>query len=158
MSRTNIIDTNVLIVANQNSPQASYQCILNCIELLEKIRDERISIDNRNLIFNEYKKYCDFSGQPNVGDSFFKWLHDNQANTNVCEVVEITDSGDEQIKFNEIPFNDELIGFDPSDQKFLAVALASRFSSTIHNATDSDWAENRDAIASLEVRVNEICT
>ena len=158
MNRTNIIDTNVLIVANQESEQASKQCVINCINVLEQVREEKISMDSKYLIYQEYKRYCNHSGQPNVGDAFFKWLHDNQANEEICEVVTITDSGNEQIIFNEIPFNDDLIGFDKSDQKFLAVALASKFDAFIHNATDSDWEQFKNPIKDLGVNVNEICS
>jgi hypothetical protein len=143
MKRTNILDTNVLAVANLIADHVDRNCIFNAQRLLNTIVQQKqsISIDNQQLIFNEYKRYANFSGQPNIGDILFKWLFSNFGNADICERVAITPTQEEDILFSEIPSDLEGIDkFDKSDQKFLAVAFGSQYDATIHEAADTeDW-------------------
>ena len=45
--------------------------------------------------------------------------------------------------------------FDPSDRKFLAVAVVAE--AVVLNATDSDWAEHGALMDSLGVEVCQLC-
>ena len=47
------------------------------------------------------------------------------------------------------------IGFDPSDRKFLAVAVAAE--AVVLNATDSDWGEHEPLMDELGVEVKQLC-
>jgi hypothetical protein len=47
--------------------------------------------------------------------------------------------------------------FDPSDQKFVAVALASDPPDPIVNAVDSDWSEHRAALKQAGLTIIELC-
>ena len=69
-------------------------------------------------------------------------------------MVEITPDGIGDYK--EFPEDPDLANFDPSDRKFVAVAIASGANPTIFNATDSDW---QDAEAALKkyVTVQQLC-
>ena len=70
-----VIDTNVPIAANGRNTHADEQCQLNCINFLDEIRTKSIVLlDNEDFLFDEYKKYLSFHGEPGVGDKFFKYL------------------------------------------------------------------------------------
>ena len=150
--RTFVIDTNVAIVANGRETTASLKCQLACVEFLDKREQFSIALDCSELIMTEYSKYLSYAGQPGVGDVFFKYLHDNQYNPAKIKRVEITPSNDEARSFAELPKN----SLDPSDRKFLAVAVVAQ--ATVVNATDSDWAEHRELLVALKVPVEQLCS
>lgn len=86
-----IVDTNVPVTANGRAEQASLACRLTCIEILRLIQSQRrIAVDQSGLILQEYRRHLSPSGQPGLGDAFFKWLWDNQANPQICIPVAIT--------------------------------------------------------------------
>jgi hypothetical protein len=60
-------------------------------------------------------------------------------------------------RFAEFPDDDALRGFDVSDQKFVAVALASNEHPPILNAVDSDWWNYGPALARHDVVVENLC-
>lgn len=154
---TNIIDTNVIAVANGRFEGIATQCIQNCHLFLKSVREKLISLDDKLLILQEYFGYANLSGQPGLGDAFLKWLWTNYANPRFCELITITSTGDDDRLFEEIPDIEDLKGFDRSDQKFLAVALKSQLTATIHNATDSDWEQFSAPIEELGVFINQLC-
>ena len=152
-----VVDTNVLIVANNNAPQASPDCIVSCINKLVDIKESMIiSVDSSYRIFNEYMDYNSFSGQPGMGDVFFKWLWNNQANIKHCEQVPITLS-DDGLSFEEFPDDPALAAFDPSDRKFVAVANASQYNPNILNAVDSDWWNFNAQLESHGINIEILC-
>ena len=108
-------------------------------------------MDTLGLIMDEYQSYCSYAGAPGTGDMFFKYLHDNQFKAGRVSRVEIEPSSDASLGFSDLPPNQ----LDPSDRKFLAVAKAG--AGQIVNATDSDWLEQDEFIASLNVVVRELC-
>ena len=63
----------------------------------------------------------------------------------------ITPIRDESRGFRELPNN----GLDPSDRKFLAVAVVGE--AEIVNATDSDWSEQEELTRDLGVSVRQLC-
>ena len=114
-------------------------------------------MDDNYLIFDEYRRHLSHSGQPGVGDAFFKWLWDNQANPRYCRQITITPLESDHTNFEEFPDDPELASFDRSDRKFVAVALASREFPMILNASDNDWWEHREAFARHKVNVQFLC-
>ncbi|MEI7645114.1 MAG: hypothetical protein WCJ55_12635, partial [Chloroflexales bacterium] len=119
-----VVDTNVPITANGQAEHASLACQLACVTFLRMVQSQRrISVDRRGLIFQEYRRQLSPNGQPGLGDAFFKWLWDNQANDQVCEQVSITPTADGR-DFAEFPDDPALASFDPSDRKFVAVSRA----------------------------------
>jgi hypothetical protein len=153
-----VIDTNVPIVANGGAPQADAACQLACIRKLETIRrSHRVFLDRSGLILGEYRLYLSPRGQPNVGDAFFKWLWDNQANEEVCHQVTITPIDDSHRAFLEFPEDPLLVTFDRSDQKFVAVVVSSAEQVPIVNATDTDWWDVRAALARHGVTIEFVC-
>lgn len=150
------MDTNVAVVANGAAHQASTSCVRTCIDELLRIRDECcLLLDGGNLILEEYRHYLSPSGQPGPGDGFFKWLWSNQGSVQHCRRVVITHNASRG--FEEFPDDPDLEGFDMSDRKFVAVALASQSAPPILNASDSDWWEYREALEQNGVRVEFIC-
>ncbi len=156
-----VIDTNVGIVANgENCPQADPQCILSCIKKLKECvsilngdSPGMITIDSGGEILGEYKKYLSFSGQPGVGDLFFKELFQRQMMPS-CDCVDI--AKDAEWGYEEFPHDKALMKFDPPDRKFVAVAVHSQHSPTILNATDSDWSEYEVPLSKY-VNVEQLC-
>ncbi|MCI5208671.1 MAG: hypothetical protein D3910_07730 [Candidatus Electrothrix sp. ATG2] len=94
-------------------------------------------------------------GEPGVGDYFFKYVHDHQLVERNCLLVQITQ--DKEKGFVEFPDHPDLYSFDPSDRKFVAVAMASGLNPAICNATDSDWAEHKAALRDVQVSVVQLC-
>ena len=151
-----VIDTNVAVVANGEADQAGPRCRLNCIAKLSEIRDEcRVLLDNSNLIFEEYRNILSFSGQPGLGDAFFKWLFDNQANPEHCRRV-IVNHHPSRV-FEEFPDDPSLSRFDQDDRKFVAVALASGTDPKVLNASDTDWWDYRQHLRRHGVEVDFLC-
>lgn len=138
-----IVDTNVLRVANGDTAQASPECVLACLSLLNQLRQQGgLVLDEDGEILNEYYRNARANGQPGVGDAFLHWCLLNFANPALCELVPITPH--DQRGYEEFPDDPALATFDRSDRKFVAVALAHYSATgqmpTLHNATDSDWA------------------
>jgi hypothetical protein len=153
-----VADTNVLVVANLRTPQAGPDCVLACVDALERTQKKgRLVLDEAMLIFQEYQQYCSFKGQPGVGDAFFKWVHDNRYNDEHCERVDLTLSSDRSRDFEEFPADPDLAGFDRSDRKFVAVALASALRPTVLNAVDSDWWNHQAALKRNGVKLKFLC-
>lgn len=152
-----IVDTNVPITANGHAEQASLACRLACISALRTIQAQRrISVDQSGLILQEYRRHLSPNGQPGLGDAFFKWLWNNQANPQVCIPVPITPAADGR-GFTEFPDDPALAQFDRSDRKFVAVARAHPLHPPIHNAVDTDWLSYQDALAQHGVVVEHVC-
>lgn len=151
-----IVDTNVPIVANEKSDQASPQCVIACVQKLREIQNQHIIVlDNNWLIIQEYKNKLSQTGQPGVGDAFLKWVLINYANPERCQKVQITPTTENS--FKEFPDDPALSNFDLSDRKFVAVALAHPEKPPILNAVDSDWKNSETALAAFGVRVEFLC-
>ena len=127
-----VVDSNVLIAANGKTDQANDACVETCIDVLLEVSERPRSLwTDGNEILNEYSRYCNYSGQPGVGDEFFLWAHDNQY-TN-CHRVPLTPHEDRG--YQEFPDTPDLEKFDPSDRKFVATALGCTPTATIYNAS-----------------------
>ena len=147
-----IVDTNVAIAANGRNTHADPECQLACVEHLEAICREACAVlDDANLIFDEYRASLSFAGAPGMGDAFFKHVFVHMYGGVRVRQVAITPCSDERRGFDELPENE----FDPSDRKFLAVAVVA--DAEILNATDSDWSEQEALMRELGVRVRQLC-
>lgn len=152
-----IVDTNVYIVANGASPQASPACVAASVSVLEDVRAHGlVLLDSNRDILEEYINYLHVSGQPGVGDRFFKWLWDNQGHEELCRFIDITPV-DEPRMYLEFPADERLDGFDRSDRKFVAVALASGANPKIVNAVDSDWWIFGALLREYALNISNIC-
>jgi hypothetical protein len=153
-----VVDTNVAIVASRRAPQAALACVLACVDALEQIKSKDIVVlDDEHRILNEYRVNLSLSGQPGVGDAFFKWVWQNQGNVERCERVAIHPCQTSREDYREFPADPALHDFDPSDRKFVAVALGSKNSPEVLNAVDPDWWEHRSALKRCGVRIRFLC-
>ena len=149
---TFVVDTNVAIVANGRETHADARCQLTCVARLKSLAaGEVVTIDDRGLILEEYRRWLNPSGMPGVGDVFLKHVFNNQYGDDRVRRVPVTPSEDDRRGFEELPEN----AFDRSDRKFLAVAVAGK--AVVLNATDSDWYEHDALMDSLEVEVTQLC-
>jgi hypothetical protein len=161
MAQKIFIDSNVPKTSNRtDTPQAGLDCVSACVELIKNLVDDKkasvLVIDDGWRILNEYKGQLRSSGQRDVGGAFLKWALTNWANPERCERVTITPTEGER-GFYEFPDAPGLAGFDPSDRKFVAVALAHPEHPPIANATDSDWWHYRRPLAECGVTVDFLC-
>ena len=150
-----VVDTNVLIAANdgdETETHADEICRETCKRRLKSLMERGVvAIDDKGLIVAEYKKHVKFGGGPYMGNAFFKYVFENQYSDERVRRVTVTLSQNEPPKFEELPDND----FDPSDRKFLAVAVVAK--ATVLNATDSDWDEQATLMDTLGVEVIQLC-
>lgn len=148
-----VVDTNVLVVANGRGTHVDEECKLRCTDALLELRNSGIAVlDNQGMILEEYRRYANVGGQKGVGDVFFKYLVDRRYLPNAgVECVNITPVGDESRGFAQLPAN----LLDPSDRKFLAVAVVA--DASILNATDSDWNDQSELLDELSVTVEQLC-
>ena len=149
---TFVVDTNVAISANGRKTHADERCQLECVRRLKAVAGgEVVAIDDGGSILTEYLKYVRWPGQPGAGGAFFKHVFNFQHDSTRVRRVPLTPSEDHRQGFEELPPNT----FDPSDRKFLAVAVVA--SAVVLNATDSDWHEHRALTDELGVEVRQLC-
>lgn len=150
-----LVDTNVLVVANGRGGEAN-TCIDACVDCLAQFTENRdvLHLDSLGRILLEYGQNIRHGTPQDVGDQFFVWASTFQATRTHCRLIEITEDAD--WGFAEFPHDEALLGFDRSDRKFVAVAVASGDQPTIFNATDSDWGQFSFPLARY-VQVQELC-
>lgn len=148
-----VVDTNVLIAANRRGTHVDEQCQLRCADAILELRRSGIAVlDDRDLILEEYRRYANVGRQPGVGDMFFKYLSDHRYLPGAgVECATVTPTPDTSRGFDELPVN----SLDPSDRKFLAVAVVA--GASILNAADSDWNDHSELLAELSVSVKQLC-
>jgi hypothetical protein len=154
-----VVDTNVAMVASRLAPQADERCIGACVRRLRAIQQAGgLLVDDKGLILREYTKNLGMSGQSGAGHAFAKWAFDHQAIPSMVRQIAVTPrTADEGRRFDEFPDLEALATFDRSDQKFVAVALASGAHPPILNAVDSDWWNHRAALADAGVTCEFLC-
>ena len=153
-----IVDTNVPVIANGGQKQASLDCEMACIEALLELKDRgHLVLDDADLIYDEYRRHLSLSGQPNPGDEFMKWVNDVRHTASRCSRVRLTQRGASSTDFEEFPDSPELRGFDPSDRKFVAVALAHGDGASVQVAVDRGWWMHRKALNRWSVQLEFLC-
>jgi hypothetical protein len=150
-----VVDTNVPMTANRQA-SASEECIKVCVEKLLEAREGLIVLDDKFRILREYLRYRSTSA-PGAGDDFMEWVLNNRANPERCEIVRLTPKNGSEHDFEEFPADPDLAGFDPSDRKFVAVALASANQPEVLNATDTDWWHFREPLERHGVTIRFLC-
>lgn len=156
MTNCVVIDTNVILVANQAHQDVSPECVMACVERLENImKGHTVVIDDAYRIINEYQNKTRPSRGKGPGDAFIKWLLRNSNNARHCEQVPLTESDENE--FAEFPTHPELKNFDPPDRKFAAVAYAHAKKPPILQAADCKWVEWTNALGKAGIFVDFIC-
>jgi hypothetical protein len=156
-----VVDTNVPITANMALDPESIEddlvdCVLACVEAIDHVvKKGRLVIDAGDEIFDEYRRKLSLSGHPGIGDHFMKWVHDNRWGFPDEDRVPVTKKGD---SYYEFPHHDDLLNFDVSDRKFVAVANAHPNKPPILEAGDSKWWGWQGALAQVGITVKFLCT
>jgi len=138
-----------------NIPDELTTCVVACVSAIEHVmKNGGLVLDAGGEIFGEYLRNLSKSGQPGIGNKFMKWVHDNQYKLPECNRVAITKKG---VSYAEFPDHNDLIKFDNSDRKFIAVSNAHPDKPSILQATDSKWWGWKDALAEVGITVNFLC-
>jgi hypothetical protein len=153
-----VVDTNVAVVANALSEQASEDCVETCAERLEEIMrgEVKLVLDDNWQILGEYAQNLHSTGT-DVGDRFLQWVLRNWRNPQRCDLIHITPVDGLENAFEEFPDDPALNDFDPNDRKFIAVAVFHPERPPILQAVDSQWWDFRDAFRRNGVTVDFIC-
>jgi len=150
-----ILDTNVLIVADGRTPQAPASCVVACAEALEAATHDVVWLDTAGEILQEYQNNLNRTYPLGVMATFFVELQSNLGVPERCRSVSLTHNADRV--YEEFPEDPALVGFDRSDRKFVAVALACGVNPDVLNAVDSDWWHYRAALAAGGVKLIFVC-
>jgi hypothetical protein len=150
-----VIDTNVLLVANGKHDDASPDCTAECIRLLKQAQQHITVIDDGFRIISEYLHKTHPNQPKGSGDAFQKWLLQNRCNSSYVDTVKITEKHTDM--FEE--FHDQELQdlFDAPDRKFIAVASAHPDSPRILQATDCKWLDWWQRLADLHVHIKFVC-
>jgi hypothetical protein len=156
-----VVDTNVLRVASKKAEQASANCVLNCINVIIQIKEQKFKLvlDDLGEILDEYGKRLKEEPFSAWGKNFYIWLKKNQYT--YCEFVPIKPIENEN-NYEEFPQDPDLVGFDNDDRKFVAVALkyAEVYATEpppIFNAVDSDWADYDVVWKKYNIEIRYLC-
>ena len=152
-----VIDTNVPIVANGrpevDAPRPpSIHCRVATIQFLQEILERgTVIVDFAGAIEQEYRTYLNPSGQPGVGDRFYREVLNSAPR--MIERIELPRREDGE--YVDLPQALIEVNFDPSDRKF--AALARREQTPVANAVDSDWLSHRQLLQENGISVRFIC-
>jgi hypothetical protein len=156
MPAITVIDTNVVLVANEQHPSVSHDCIVECSLNLQKIMQQGcIALDDNYRILSEYQKKTQPRKGKRPGDAFVKWVLRNICNPKYCELVILQEHPERG--FSSFPDDSELLDFDSSDRMFVAVAIAHNSHPPILEATDSKWVNWAPALKRHGILVNFLC-
>jgi len=150
-----VVDTNVLLVADGRSDY-SRQCASSCARRLQEIQSRHVVVlDSGREILREYGQKLPRTQQPGVGYNFWKWLINTKGGDGHCVWVELSKHATRG--YVEFPDHPDLLDFDPSDRKFVAVAAAHPERPEIVQAGDSRWWGWRVALESCGIKVAFPC-
>jgi hypothetical protein len=151
-----VIDTNVLLTASQRHPGVSPQCILACVDRLQRVQaGECVVLDDGFRILGEYQNKLNARQGKGPGEAFLKWLLQNRANPKRVQQVTLTErAADDYVEFPDPALAAE---FDPPDRKFVAVAHAHPRKPPVLQATDSKWLRWHPRLKQHGIRVEFLC-
>ena len=151
-----VIDTNVLLVANQQHSDVSAECVANCIERLQAIQSTGVVvIDDGFIILGEYQNKTSINPPRGVGDVFLEWLVRNMGNAQRVEMVSVTQTAIDF--YAEFPDQALQAEFDPPDRIFPTVANVHPDKPSIWQAADCKWIDWWPALAEHGIKVEFLC-
>ena len=151
-----VVDTNILLIANNQHPDVSVDCVTECVERLQRIQETGITvIDDGYRILGEYQHKMEIHPPKGVGDVFLKWLLRHVGNRAHVEQVSLTETAEDC--FAEFP--DPLLEprFDAKDRKFAAVAHVHPDKPPIWQAADCKWLDWWTVREAQGVTVQFVC-
>jgi hypothetical protein len=152
-----VIDTNVIATAEGANETAGAKCRVASAEALREVMTQgHLFVDHADLILEEYLGAIG-PGQPEAGGAFVRWLLQNQwVEANVTRVA-ITRRTGGPTGFHELPAPTPGTAYDPSDEKFLAVAAAHPERPPVLQAFDSKWWGWQDSLKACGVTIHFLC-
>jgi len=151
-----VIDTNVLLVASQRHDSVSPECVLACVDRLQRVqRSEQVVIDDQFRILREYQNKLDPNKSKGVGEAVLRWLLQNQTNPARVRRVTLTERAPND--YAEFPDPALAAEFDPPDRKFVAVAHVHSDKPPVLQATDSKWLRWHSRLRTHGVCVEFLC-
>ena len=151
-----VVDTNVLLVANNAHDDVSPECVTTCVERLQDLmKNGVVVIDSDWKIIGEYQQKTRPNQPKGVGDVFLKWLLKNSGNTQHVHQVDLTETADGC--FAEFPDIELQKHFDASDRKFVAAAHSHPDKPTVWQASDCKWLDWWPQLSVAGVGIEFIC-
>lgn len=156
MTATVVVDTNVILVANEDHADASPECVKECVNRLQLIMyNGSIAIDDAYLIIKEYQNKTNNKSGKGAGDVFLKWVLTHMANSTRVQQVTLTQISKDH--FAEFPVSSLESEFDRPDRKFAAVANAHPNKPPILQAVDCKWLDWWPQLHAAKVQVEFLC-
>ena len=150
-----IVDSNVPIIANGHSDQASEACVSACVLRLESLTESgKVVLDTNWRVLREYQANLNVNRQAGPGDQFLLWVLRNRRNPERCPLFPLDEMEGER-SFLQFPDDPALSSFDPADRKFVALAVVS--GAPVWNAVDPDWWECIEALNRNGIQVEFLC-
>lgn len=150
-----VIDTNVIVVADNGHSECGVDCLSACIDRLEKVKKfETVVVDEDHQIIKEYLGRVRTSGKAKtLGGEFLKWLMQNLSNADHCLKIKLHQTG--HGLFSETPTG--FHGFDKDDLKFLAVANTVSPKPPILQAVDTKWGTWSKEFDAAGILIENLC-
>jgi predicted nucleic acid-binding protein len=151
-----VVDTNVILTANNAHPEASPECVIACVERLNDLMKFGVLVlDDSYQILQEYQKKTSPRKAKGVGDHFVDWALRHQKQPNRVELVTLTKL--EMHRYAEFPDPALEPFFDPPDRMFPAVSNTHPAHPPIWQATDCKWLDWWPALDACGVKVEFLC-
>ncbi|MFY0664514.1 MAG: hypothetical protein JXQ97_07810 [Natronospirillum sp.] len=151
-----VIDTNILLIANNEHAGVSPECVEECVRRLKEMQhDGLVVIDDGYRILREYQNKTQPNQPKGVGDVFLKWLLRNNGNSARVAQVALTENLHDF--FSEFPDQSLQAAFDAPDRKFAAVANAHPDKPPIWQGADCKWIDWWPQLKAAGVSVEFVC-
>lgn len=152
-----VVDTNVVGTAEGANPTAGASCRLASAQALQAVMKRgHLFIDDGGLIVAEYVGAVG-AGQPEAGGAFVKWVLQNQWVDARVTRVAVTPQTGAATGFRELPAPLAGTAYDPSDEKFLAVAAAHPERPPVLQSFDSKWWGWQESLHACGVTIHFLC-
>lgn len=149
-----IVDTNVAVVANDQNTEIIASCVDACkLFLIGIAAGQVVLVDGADEIRAEYARAVGMGRPYQLGAQFLVHVLRHQYDVRVVRRIDLPRRPDDT--FEDFPDVPELSMFDLSDRKF--AVLARKTGTPVTNATDSDWADFRDALNAHGIKVDFLC-
>lgn len=151
-----VVDTNVILVANGQHPDVSPECVMNCVVALQSVmKSGKLALDDGFEILLEYQNKTQPKKGNRPGDAFVKWALNNRCNAELVD--QVTLQGHDKRGFESFPHDPDLANFDIPDRKFVAVSGAHPGKPPIAQAADSKWLDWAPALQRHGIKVAFLC-
>lgn len=163
MPKPRIVDTNVPLVAAGKHEHATVSCRRSCVDFVNSVLngDVCLVLDEHREVLSEYRSnmYPDPNPSSGLANNFLMYIISNYG---IRERVQrLILSWSEDGEYNTWPRDLELLKFDPSDRKWVALAVAFEQETgqkvPITYAIDRDWDDNQEALKRCGIKLNPLC-